>query len=207
MPTAAELTLSRVPELTDLVGYDDIIEHLRRERIDKIEGDLLEIGCFLGGGTVKLAQLADAIGKHVWVIDVFDPHFDRTRSPGGIPMAEYYEAHLHGANQEEIFRFVTRHWENRLRVIKDDSMNVKLGKGTRLCFAFADGNQDPAWVKSDFRLIWKHLNAGGWAGFHCAGDLPQVTLALNEMLEEHKRDIDRIERIESRSVLLVRKRA
>src|SRR5277367_6599550 len=133
--TTAELILSRVPQDTDLVGYDAIIDILCRERIDKIEGDLLEIGCFLGGGTAKLAQLADVTGNHVWVVDVFDPDFDHTKNLGGIPMAEYYQGHLQGAGQEEIFRFVTRHWANRLRVIKEDSMKVRLPEGTRLSFA------------------------------------------------------------------------
>jgi hypothetical protein len=205
--TTAELTLSRIPQHTDLVGYDAIIEILCRERIDKVDGDLLEIGCFLGGGTAKLAQLADVTGKHVWVIDVFDPDFDHTKNLGGIPMAEYYQGHLQGANQEEIFHFVTRHWSNRIRVIKEDSMKVQLPKGTLLSFGFADGNHDPAWVKSDFRLIWKHLSEGGWAGFHdYGGDLPQVTAALDEMLREHHAEIDRVERIEAQWVLLVRKR-
>jgi hypothetical protein len=92
-------------------------------------------------------------------------------------------------------------------VIKEDSINVRLPEGTRLSFAFADGNHDPSWVKSDFRLIWKHLVAGGWAGFHdYGGDLPQVTSTLDELMRENQSQIDRVERIKHQWVLLLRKR-
>lgn len=93
----------------------------------------------------------------------------------------------------------------RMWVVQRDS--GKLPQGTALAFAFVDGNHDPASVKSDFRLVWSHLVARGWVGFqNYAGDLPEVTNALNAMLTEHSAEIDRVERIKDKRVLLVRKR-
>ena len=80
-------TASPLLPQTDLVGYNSLIEFLTQYRIGQIDGDFLEIGCFLGGGTAKLAQLATALGKRVWVIDIFDPDFDETKNAGGQSMA------------------------------------------------------------------------------------------------------------------------
>jgi SAM-dependent methyltransferase len=193
---------------TDLVGYNSLIEFLAQYRIGQIDGDFLEIGCFLGGGTAKLAQLATALGKRVWVIDIFDPDFDETKNAGGQSMAGYYRTHLRGASQEEIFKAVTKPWTKSIHVIKEDSRKVRFPPQTRFSFAFADGNHDPAWVENDFRLLWSHLNPGGWAGFHdYAGDLPQVTATLDRMLREYAGDIDRVETIPDQWLLLVHKRS
>jgi len=111
-------------------------------------------------------------------------------------MAKYYQGHLQGSSQEAIFRYVTKPWQVGWHVIKRFHEG-EASEGTLLSFGFADGNHDPAWVKSDFRLIWKHLAAGGWAGFHdYRGDLPQVTAALDEDADEHLAEIDRVEWIE-----------
>ena len=191
---------------TDLVGYDWLVEFLDRNRIGQIYGDFLEIGCFLGGGTAKLAQLATGLRKRVWVVDIFDPNFDETRNTGGQSMAEYYRAHLQGASQEEIFKAVTKPWAESIYVIKEDSCKVRFPEQTRFAFAFADGNHDPVWVENDFRLLWDHLTPGGWAGFHdYGGDLPQVTATLDRLLHEYADEINAVETLPEKWLLLVQK--
>jgi SAM-dependent methyltransferase len=203
---AAQNTLP-IPAVTDLVGYDALVNFNRKEGLDRMPGDFLEIGCFLGGGTAKLAQLARVTGKLVWVIDVFDPSFDHTANTNGDRMADLYRGHLQSSSQEEIFRAVTRPWADCIRVIKEDSRKASLPEGTRLAFAFGDGNHDPIWVKNDFQLIWDHLLPGGWAGFHdYGGDLPEVTAALDSMMRDHTCEIERVETMKERWVLLVKKR-
>ncbi len=197
-----------IPAVTDLVGYDALVNFIRREEVDRMEGDFLEIGCFLGGGTAKLARLAQATGKLVWVIDVFDPGFDHTANTNGDRMADLYHGYLQSSSQEEIFRAVTKPWADRIRVIKEDSRKASLPDGTRLTFAFGDGNHDPVWVKNDFQLIWSHLLPGGWAGFHdYGGDLPEVTAALDSMMHDHAAEIERVETMKERWVLLIKKRS
>jgi hypothetical protein len=139
-------------------GFDPLIQVIRREGLERIEGDFLEIGSFLDGGAATLARLSAFVGK-------------------------------------------------RVRVIQRDSKKAELPKEVRLAFALVGGNHDPASVRNDFRLVWKHLVAGGWAAFdEYTGDLPDVTAALNTMLTEHSAQIDRVERIKDKRVLLVRKR-
>lgn len=66
---------------------------------------------------------------------------------------------------------------------------------------------DPARVRLEFREAWKRLRVGEWAGFHpYAGNLPEVTKTLNSLLTEYSAEIDRVERIKEKWVLLVKKR-
>lgn len=195
-----------LPEATDLTGYEILVDLIRRERLDQMPGDFLEIGCFLGGGTAKLAKVASAAEKQVWVIDLFDPDFDLTRNLAGDRMADLYRDYLRGRTQEEIFRQVTAPWAGSIQVLKQDSMKARLPDGLRFSFAFVDGNHDPRWVKSDFQLVWKRLLPGAWAGFHdYGGDLPEVTALLDSMLVQYGGEIGRIEKIKDRWILLVQK--
>jgi hypothetical protein len=195
-----------IPPVTDLSGYDVLVDLISREGLDRMTGDFLEIGCFLGGGTAKLAQLASAAGKQVWVIDLFDPAFDLTQNSAGDRMADIYRDILRGSTQEEVFREVTAPWSHAIHVIKEDSMKVQLPDELRLAFAFTDGNHDPLWVKSDFNLVWNHLVPGGWAGFHdYGGDLPRVTTVLDSMLAQYAGEIGRVEKVKDRWMLLVQK--
>jgi len=66
---------------------------------------------------------------------------------------------------------------------------------------------DPARIKHEFREAWKRLPPGEWAGFSpYAGNLPEVTTALNSLLTEFAAEIDRVERIKGKWILRVRKR-
>jgi hypothetical protein len=143
---------SSAPPVTDPIGSESLVQLIRREGLDRLDGDFLQIGCSLEGAIVA--------------------------KPG---------------------------WANR--IIQRESTNQQLLEGTRLAFAIMAGNRDPVRVKSDFRMVWKHLLAGGWAGFDAyAGGLPEVTAALNSLLTEYSGEIDRVERIKGKCVLLVRKR-
>ena len=205
-PTQAAPPAS-LPEATDLTGYEVLVDLIRRENLDRLPGDFLEIGCFLGGGTAKLAKVAAEAGKRVWVVDLFNPEFDVTRNLAGNRMADIYRGFLRGRTQEEIFESVTARWSSAIQVLKQDSMQVRFPDGLRFAFAFTDGNHDPRWVRSDFELVWKRLTPGGWAGFHdYGGDLPEVTAALNSMLTQYGGEIAHVERIKDRWILLLQKR-
>jgi hypothetical protein len=66
---------------------------------------------------------------------------------------------------------------------------------------------DPDRVRLEFGEAWKRLRVGEWAGFHpYAGNLPEITKTLNSLLTEYSGEIDRVERIKEKWVLLVKKR-
>jgi hypothetical protein len=65
----------------------------------------------------------------------------------------------------------------------------------------------PTRIQHEFREAWKRLPAGEWAAFSpYAGNLPDVTAALNALLTEFSAEIDRVERIKGKCILRVRKR-
>jgi len=80
----------------DFVGYENLIAFMQERALHKLEGDIVEIGAFMGGGTVKLARFAKKYGKKVYVVDIFEPSLDQTVSPGGGTACDVYQAFLEG---------------------------------------------------------------------------------------------------------------
>ncbi len=174
----------------EFVGYDNLIAFITKQGLLQMEGDFIEIGAYMGGGTVKLAKLAAKHGKKVYVIDTFDPDMDKTVSKSAVTAAEVYRAFLRGRSMWEVYREATRRLQNVITII-EDSRNVVLDEDVRFVFAFVDGCHEKNCVKSDFHLIWPHLVPGGIIGFHDHkyDDWPDVTEALDDLMQEHRREI------------------
>jgi hypothetical protein len=180
------------PDWSDISGYEVLLDTLASERTLCLEGDLLEIGAFLGGGTFKLCRF---VGKHapakrVYAVDVFEADFDSTVSTEGVCMATLYGRVLRGRDQYEVYSEVTSGCEN-LTTLKADSMHLAL-PCEKICFAYVDGNHDPAYVRNDFELAWRKLVAGGIIAFDDYGfDLPGVTAAVDACIERTRDEIRR----------------
>ncbi|MBM3132959.1 MAG: class I SAM-dependent methyltransferase [Chloroflexi bacterium] len=194
----------------DFVGYDNLIAFVRQRALYKLEGDLIEIGAFMGGGTVKLAKFARDYGKKVFVVDIFEPALDQTLSPRGTTACDVYLAFLEGRSMIEVYREATRDFDN-IVTIREDSKKVRFGKGQKFCFGFIDGCHQEAFVLSDFAAIWPNLVSGGALGFHDweFADWPEVTTAVKSILAKHKEDIAETAEIECgyniRSLMLIKK--
>ena len=68
-------SVSRVPIApvgTDWVGYETLIHFIRTNKILSLEGDLVEIGTFLGGGAYVLSKFLEKAksSKKLYVIDI-----------------------------------------------------------------------------------------------------------------------------------------
>jgi hypothetical protein len=121
-------------------------------------------------------------------------------------MASLYSYVLQGRNQEQIFFETTKECEN-VNLIREDSLLVEFPKETRFCFAFLDGNHDPHYVKSDFRLAWSHLMPGGMLGFHdFEGDLPLTTEAIREILQQYNHEIESTLQVKEKWLLFLLKK-
>ena len=68
----------------DFVGYEVLLDFIEERSLHRLDGDLIEIGSFMGGGTVKLARYARKHGKRVFAVDIFNPAADGTATPDGI---------------------------------------------------------------------------------------------------------------------------
>jgi SAM-dependent methyltransferase len=194
----------------DFVGYEVLIDFIKQRALCKLEGDIIEIGAYMGRGTAKLAKLARRYGKKVYAIDVFDPNLDKTLSKGGIKAGDVYEAFLRGRSMLRAYQKSTRGFDNII-TIREDSRKVSFPEKQRFIFGFIDGCHQQAYVENDFHLIWPHLVSGGVLGFHDYkfDDWPEVTKAIDKLIHAHKKEISEGYEIEGKydilSLLLIKK--
>jgi predicted O-methyltransferase YrrM len=194
----------------DFVGYEVLIHFIKQRSLHKLEGDIIEIGAYMGRGTAKLAKFARTHGKKVYAIDVFDPGVDKTLSKSGIRAGDVYEAFLLGRSMLEAYQESTRGFDNII-TIREDSRKVSFPEEQRFIFGFIDGCHQQSYVENDFHLIWRHLVSGGALGLHDYrfDDWPEVTRAADRLMHEHEREIGEAYEIEGKynilSLLLIKK--
>ena len=193
------------PPGTDLVGYESLLAWLEKNQIYKLDGDVVEIGSFLGGGTAKLGRFFGKYNKKVFAIDIFEPSFDNTKNVDGNSMASLYSQVLRDRNQEEVFKETTQKYTN-IVMIKGDSKRITLPCG-EICFSFIDGCHDPDYVRSDFYLVWDKTVPGGAIGFHDYGaNLPQTTRTIDELIEVNKDNVKGTSQIREKWIILLIKK-
>jgi len=181
------------PEGTDLTGYEILLDTILNTKVYELDGDVVEIGAFLGGGTYKLSKLMDKIApeKKIFVIDIFESNFDQTRCTVGKSMSEIYSSILKGRNQYETYKNVIKDCRNVLTIV-GDSHKAKL-PCEKICFAYIDGNHSPEYVRNDFYLVWNKLVSRGIVSFDDYGfDLPQVTETIHKLIGEQSDKILRV---------------
>ncbi len=194
----------------DFVGYEVLLDFIKQRALYKLEGDIIEIGAYMGRGTAKLAKFAQRYGKKVYAIDVFDPSLDKTLSKSGIKAGDVYEAFLQGRSMLEAYQESTRGFDN-IVTIREDSQKVSFPPEQGFIFGFIDGCHQQSYVKNDFHVIWPHLVSGGALGFHDYkfDDWPEVTKAADKLIQAHKRGISEAYEIEGKynilSLLLIKK--
>jgi predicted O-methyltransferase YrrM len=194
----------------DFVGYEVLIDFVKRRALYRLEGDIIEIGSYMGRGTARLAGFARRYGKKVYAIEIFDPSLDKTVSRSGIKAADVYKAFLGGRSMLEAYQESTRGFDN-IVTIRKDSGTVTFPEEQRFMFGFIDGCHQQSYVEGDFHLIWPHLVSGGALGFHDYkfDDWPEVTEAVDKLAHAHKREIRAAYEIEGRynilSLLLIKR--
>jgi hypothetical protein len=189
--------------ITDFVGYEVLIDFMEEHALYELEGDIVEVGAFIGGGTAKLARYAQKHGKKVYAVDVFDPGRDMTRDKGGTRMCDIYEAFLEGRSQWEVYRETTRGLDNIITIDKD-SKYVEFPQEQHFVFGFIDGNHDPEYVRNDFYLVWRNLVPGGSVGFHDYDfDLPEVTATIDSLRNRHRDEISEVHEIKRKHIILL----
>jgi len=192
--------------VNDFVGYEVLIDFMTDRSLHELPGDIIEIGTFLGGGTVKLARFGKKYDKLVFAVDIFDPGCDKTRDTGGTRMCDVYEAFLQGRSQREVYGETTQGFDNIITIDKN-SREVELPEKHAFIFGFIDGNHDPEYVKNDFHLIWRNLVPGGAVGFHDYDfDLPDVTDTVNNLIDEHRAEISEVHEIGKKHIVLLTKK-
>jgi SAM-dependent methyltransferase len=194
----------------DFVGYEVLIDFIKQRALHKLEGDIIEIGAYMGRGTAKLAKFAQRYGKRVYAIDVFDSSLDETVSKSGIKAGDVYEAFLQGRSMSKAYLDSTRGFDN-IVTIREDSKNVSFPEEQKFIFGFIDGCHQQSYVENDFHVIWPHLVSGGALGFHDYkfDDWPEVTRAADQLIRDCRREISEAYEVEAKynilSLLLIRR--
>lgn len=200
-----EIILGRLGLQNDFVGYETLIDFIEKNNIADLEGDFMEIGAFMGGGSKKLAHFANKFNKQLIVIDLFDPDFDPTKNDRGESMNWIYRIILGNKNLRQVFDSNTKK-EKNITVIQNDSKKVKLPDDQKLCFTFIDGNHDPEYVKNDFMLAWKKTISDGIIAYHdYGGDLPQTTNAIKQMVAQYKDKIKKTKLVPEKCIIFIQK--
>jgi hypothetical protein len=201
-----EIVFGRLGLQNDFVGYEILIDYIYKNKIHELEGDFLEIGAFMGGGSVKLARYAGKYSKKLIIVDLFDPDFDSTPNDRGEPMSWIYRKILGQKNLRKVFNKNTKN-EKNIVVYAGDSKEMKLSDDTKLSFTFIDGNHDPEYTKSDFYLAWSKTTSGGVVAFHdYGGDLPQVKDAIDEVINKERESIIKKKLILKKCIILLHKK-
>ncbi|MBC8511522.1 MAG: class I SAM-dependent methyltransferase [Dehalococcoidia bacterium] len=194
----------------DFVGYEKLVAFIKKRSLQRLDGDVIEIGAFMGGGTVKLAEFASKYGKKVYAIDTFEPGLDQTVSKSGITARAVYDAYLEGRSMWEVYEETTSGFDNII-TIREDSRKIKFAREQKFIFGFIDGCHQEAFVTNDFYIVWPHLVSGGVLGLHDYKyhDWPEVTQAVDKLIDRHRDEIGEIHEVQGKydilSVLLVKK--
>lgn len=175
--------------IADLVGYETLVRVILENNILELEGDFIEIGVFLGGGTRKLARLAQTIQKKVICIDPFQLSNDKNVTENGERFSDIYKNVLAdidiSLSQKEIFEKVTKN-EKNIKIIQDVSQNVSFDKNQKFCFGFIDGEHSYSAVQSDFNLVWNRTVCGGIVGLHdYGGDIADITRCIDNIIKQY----------------------
>ncbi len=203
LPAILQRLFRRPPLALDFVGYEVLVDFIREKSLHRLDGDLVEIGAFMGGGTAKLARFAAGYGKRIFAIDIFDPAADTTKSRDGTPMSQIYLAYLEGGSQRDAYRNAIRGLDNVV-TIDEDSSSVSFPPEQRFVFGFIDGNHRPEYVQNDFDLVWPSLVPGGALGFHdYNSELPEVTACIDRIVAGHAAEITETREIAARHILLL----
>ncbi len=188
-----EILASRLNLKNDFVGYEAHVKYINENSIYGLEGDILEIGAFMGGGSFKLANYINQFNKKLHVVDIFDTNFDDTINDRGERMFEIYNKILGKRNLYNEFKKNTHNCSNII-LHKTDSKKLILDKNSKLCFSFIDGNHDADYVRSDFELAYQHTVHNGIISLHdYGGDLPRVTKEIESIISEYKNKISQID--------------
>lgn len=206
MPSLLQLARRMIPGRKrdpDFVGYQVLLDFIKERSLHKLEGDLIEIGAFMGGGTSKLARFARKHHKRVFAIDVFDPAADETATTDGTRMCDIYLAFLEGRSQLEVYQETIRGLDNVV-TIQLDSKAVSFPAEQKFLFGFIDGNHRPDYVRNDFGIIWANLVSGGALGFHDYNSgLPEVTGCIDELIAEHASEVTETREIRPQHIILL----
>jgi len=178
---------------TDMSGYELLLDTIINKKIYQLEGDFVEIGAFIGGGTYKLSKLLEKlkIEKKIYVIDTFSLSLDAHTCKQKNETLKVHKKIMEHKDQYKVYKKVTKNCKDIVTLIGDSKKIILPCE--KISFAYIDGNHSHEYVKNDFYLIWDKLVANGIVAFHDYNfDQPGTIEAIHELIGEQSGKILKI---------------
>jgi hypothetical protein len=153
-----------------------------------VDGDwvIVEIGSLLGASTIAMASIAT---KPVIAIDPHDHQWIgdntgmRAKHPDGT-LVVYEQDICHGTLSLMEENLLHYGYTDKVEIIQDWSKGAAENwDGRKIGFFFVDGDHSYLWVKHDYWAFQPHFIDGAYVCFHDYLSYPEVTRAVNEILE------------------------
>ncbi|MFA5360557.1 MAG: class I SAM-dependent methyltransferase [Candidatus Paceibacterota bacterium] len=192
---------------TDMSGYEFLLDTIIDKKIYQLEGDFVEIGAFIGGGTYKLSKLLEKlkIEKKIYVIDTFNLSLDDHTCKQLKETLNLHKKIMKDKKQYEFYKKVTKNCKNIITLIGDSKKTTLSCE--KVSFAYIDGNHSYDYVKNDFYLIWDKLVSTGIIAFHDYNfDQPGAIRAIHELIGEQSDKILKIWINDLKSTVVIQKK-
>ena len=115
---------------TDMSGYELLLDTIIDKKLYQLEGEFVEIGAFIGGGTYKLSRLLEKlkIEKKIYVIDTFNlSQEDHTPDQWKETISPHKKI-MKDKKQYEVYKEVTKNCKNIITLIGDSKKQLYLVK-------------------------------------------------------------------------------
>ncbi len=171
--------------------------------ISKIEGDIVEFGCYKGDTSVVIQKTIEDnhFNRTLWLYDSFEGLPEKTSEDSSTAGDQFSVGKLCATKREVIEKFKRKNLKLP-KIKKAFFENLDSGNDLpeKIAFAFLDGDFYHS-IKTSLRLIENHLIKNSIIIVHDYDnpELPGATLAVDEWLLSHKKCI--IKRFETLAII------
>lgn len=187
-----------------LADYDFVARLFHQYQLGRLEGDILELGCFLGFGTARLAALARPSGKVVHTADWFLADFGKPETVTAVSTRRYLRLYP-GLTQREVFDQNTRAFPN-IAVHAGDIMKLTFPPvQCFVCSVIDAGHEDAEYY---LKLSWSHTTPGGlmFLNDYLNPECPELVEAGNEFISANRDQISAMHLRKERRIIAIVKR-
>jgi len=195
------------PVFTDMSGYEFLLDTIIDKKIYLLEGDIVEIGTFIGGGVYKLSRLLEKlkVEKKIYVLDTFNLSQEDHTDKQWHETIESHKKIIRENKQYEVYKKITKNCNNIITLVGDSKKATLPCK--KISFAYIDGNHSYEYVKDDFYLVWEKLVSKGIVAFHDYNfDQPGTIRAIHAIIGEKNDEILRVWINDLKSTVLIQKK-
>ncbi|MBR2587328.1 class I SAM-dependent methyltransferase [Candidatus Saccharibacteria bacterium] len=152
-----------------------------------VEGDFVELGCYKGDTSLKLAKLLKPSDKKLWLYDSFAGLPEKTREDQSAAGDQFKKGELFVTKREVVLKF--KRAGLRVPIIKKaffEDLDPETDLPGKIAFAFLDGDLYGS-IKTSLKLVAPKLDKQGTIIVHDYNnpELPGSSRAVDEFLSQN----------------------